>query len=114
MQACLFTARQDSKIGPTATDKVIYKLPREQWKIVLLNKYLAYISIGIFDKIQEMLKQNYADYTRNNTCDIPRRGAALHCYKVLFIVGSVVIKWLYNIKVETVIYVIILEVNTVR
>ena len=66
-----------SKIGPTATDKVIHKLPREQWKIVVPNKYPAYISMEIFDKIQEMLKQNYADYTRNKTRGIPRRGAAL-------------------------------------
>ena len=33
-----------------------------------------------------------------------------HCYKVLFIAEFVVIKWLYNIKVETVIYVITLGV----
>ncbi len=40
-----------SKIGPTATDKVTRKLPREQWKIIIPNKYPAYISVGIFDKI---------------------------------------------------------------
>jgi DNA invertase Pin-like site-specific DNA recombinase len=66
-----------SKIGPTATDKVTRKLPREQWKIVIPNKYPAYISIDIFDKIQEMLKQNYAEYSRNKTRGIPRQGAAL-------------------------------------
>jgi DNA invertase Pin-like site-specific DNA recombinase len=68
---------QTSKTGPTATDKVIRKLPREQWKIVIPNKYPAYISVDLFDKIQDMLKQNYAEYTRNKTRGIPRHGAAL-------------------------------------
>lgn len=66
-----------SRIGPTATDKVTRKLPREQWKIVIPDKYPAYISTDIFDKIQDMLKQNYAEYTRNKTRGIPRQGAAL-------------------------------------
>ncbi|MGD0466246.1 MAG: recombinase family protein [Gammaproteobacteria bacterium] len=66
-----------SKIGPTATDKTTRKLPREQWKIVVPDKYPAYISVETFDTIQEMLKQNYAEYTRNKTRGVARPGAAL-------------------------------------
>jgi len=66
-----------SKIGPSAVDKVTRKLPPDQWKVVIHNKYPAYISINVFDKIQDMLKQNYAEYTRNKTRGIPRQGAAL-------------------------------------
>jgi DNA invertase Pin-like site-specific DNA recombinase len=66
-----------SKIGPSAIDKVTRKLPPEQWKIVIPNKYPAYISTDLFDKIQNMLKQNYAEYVRNKTRGVPRQGAAL-------------------------------------
>ncbi len=66
-----------SKIGPTATDKKTRKLPREQWKIVIPDKYPSYISVETFDTIQEMLKQNYAEYTRNKTRGVARPGAAL-------------------------------------
>ena len=66
-----------SKTGPSAIDKVTRKLPQEQWKIVIPNKYPAYISTELFDTIQAMLKQNYSEYTRNKTRGIPRQGAAL-------------------------------------
>ena len=66
-----------SKIGPLATDKMTRKLPQEHWKVVIPDKYPAYISTEIFDKIQAMLKENYAEYSRNKTRGIPRQGAAL-------------------------------------
>lgn len=66
-----------SKTGPAATDKVTKKLPRDQWKIVIPDTYPAYITVEIFDKIEGMLKQNYAEYQRNKTRGIPRDGAAL-------------------------------------
>lgn len=66
-----------SKIGPSAIDKVTRKLPQDQWKIVIPNKYPGYISTELFDTIQGMLKQNYSEYTRNKTRGVPRQGAAL-------------------------------------
>lgn len=66
-----------SKIGPLATDKVTRKLPKEHWKVVIPHKYPAYISPEVFDKIQAMLKENYAEYNRNKTRGIPRQGSAL-------------------------------------
>lgn len=66
-----------SKVGLGASDKVTRKLPREQWKIVIPEKYPAYISVELFEKIEAMLKQNYAEYTRNKTRGVPRPGAAL-------------------------------------
>ena len=65
------------KIEPTDKNKVTRRLPREQWKIAIPEKYPAYIPVDLFDKIQEMLKQNYAEYNRNKTRGIPREGAAL-------------------------------------
>jgi DNA invertase Pin-like site-specific DNA recombinase len=61
--------------GPRqATQK---KLPVEQWRIRVNDKYPAYISWPTFEQIQTMLLNNYAEYDRNKTRGIPRPGAAL-------------------------------------
>jgi hypothetical protein len=52
-------------------------MPQEQWRIVVKDKYPAYISWETFDKIQAMLRDNHAEYDRNQTRGIPREGAAL-------------------------------------
>jgi len=52
-------------------------LPREQWRIVVKDKYPAYVSWDTFEKIQSMLRDNYAEYDRNKTRGIPRDGEAL-------------------------------------
>src|SRR4051812_21512430 len=53
------------------------KLPCEQWRVVVRDKYPAYISWEIFEKIQAMLQDNYAEYSRNKTRGVPREGATL-------------------------------------
>jgi DNA invertase Pin-like site-specific DNA recombinase len=52
-------------------------LPREQWRVVVKDKYPAYISWETFEKIQTMLRDNYAEYDRNKTRGVPRDGEAL-------------------------------------
>ncbi len=51
-------------------------LPIEEWKIVVKDKYPAYISWDCFEKIRRMLKDNYAEYNRHKTRGVPRQGAA--------------------------------------
>jgi DNA invertase Pin-like site-specific DNA recombinase len=63
--------------GPSVTDKSIKKLSQKEWKILVKDKYPAYVSWEVFEKIQEMLKDNYAEYDRNKTRGIPRPGEAL-------------------------------------
>ena len=41
------------------------------------DKYPAYVSWETFEKIQAMLQDNYAEYSRNKTRGVPREGAAL-------------------------------------
>lgn len=53
------------------------RLPMSQWKICLKDKYPAYISWEQFEKIQAMLRDNYAEYDRNRTRGIPRSGKAV-------------------------------------
>jgi DNA invertase Pin-like site-specific DNA recombinase len=61
-----------------SSGKTIQKcLPMEQWRICVKDKYPAYISWETFEKIQDMLRDNYAEYNRNKSRGIPRPGAAL-------------------------------------
>ena len=60
------------------------RLPMDEWRICVKDKYPAYISWETFEKIQAMLKDNYAAYDRNKSRGIPRPGVALlhglvHC-----------------------------------
>jgi DNA invertase Pin-like site-specific DNA recombinase len=52
-------------------------LPLEHWRIRVNDKYPAYIAWDTYERIQAMLKDNYAEYDRNKTRGIPRPGAAL-------------------------------------
>lgn len=62
----------------TACGKKAQKqLPMDQWKIIVKDKYPAYINWETFEKIQAMLKDNYAEYDRNKSRGIPREGSAL-------------------------------------
>ncbi len=53
------------------------RLPIEQWKILVRDKYPAYINWETFEKIQAMLADNYAEYDRNKSRGVPRPGSAL-------------------------------------
>jgi DNA invertase Pin-like site-specific DNA recombinase len=52
-------------------------LPIEQWKVCIRDKYPAYISWETFEKIYDMLRDNYSEYDRNKTRGVPRNGKAL-------------------------------------
>lgn len=55
----------------------VKRLPIEEWKIVIQDKYPAYITWQSYEKIQAMVKDNYAEYDRNKTRGVPRAGTAL-------------------------------------
>lgn len=52
-------------------------LSQQEWKICVKDKYPAYISWETYERIQAMLKENYAQYDRNRTRGVPRPGKAL-------------------------------------
>lgn len=52
-------------------------LPLNQWRIVVRDRYPAYISWETFEKIRQMLRDNHAEYDRNKTRGVPRDGQAL-------------------------------------
>ena len=53
------------------------KLPPQQWRYCVKDKYPQYISWETFERIQSMLRDNYAEYARNKTRGVPREGKAL-------------------------------------
>ena len=53
------------------------RLPIDEWRIRINDKYPAYVSWETFEQIQDMLQDNYAEYDRNKSRGIPRPGAAL-------------------------------------
>lgn len=59
------------------TVKKAERLPMEQWRILVKDKYPAYVDWETFERIQKMLEDNHAEYDRNKTRGIPREGKAL-------------------------------------
>jgi len=49
----------------------------EDWTVMIKDRYPSYISWETFEQIQSMLSNNYAEYDRNRTRGVPRKGAAL-------------------------------------
>lgn len=52
-------------------------LPMSEWRICVKDKYPGYISWQTYEKIQAMLKDNYAEYSCYQSRGIPREGKAL-------------------------------------
>lgn len=57
--------------------KKIKRVQMDQWKYVVKDKFPKYIPWETFETIQNMLKENHAEYSRNKTRGIPRLGKAL-------------------------------------
>ncbi len=53
------------------------RLAMDEWRIVVRDVYPAYVDWETFERIQAMLKDNYAEYDRNQTRGVPRPGSAL-------------------------------------
>ena len=52
-------------------------LPQSEWRIVVHDRYPAYISWETYQRIQAMLRDNRAEYDRDPTPGVPREGQAL-------------------------------------
>lgn len=54
-----------------------YSCPMGEWRVLIRDKYPAYISWEEFERIQQMLHDNYAEYDHFRTRGVPRDGPAL-------------------------------------
>jgi DNA invertase Pin-like site-specific DNA recombinase len=68
--------RSTTSRAPSGKSKT-RRSPFGQWKIMVPNKYPAYIPWETFEQIQAMLQDNYAEYDRNRSRGVPRPGTAL-------------------------------------
>lgn len=62
---------------PSAARRTPQRRPMTEWRIVIHDKYPAYIDWATFEKIQAMIRDNYSDYDKNKTRGVPRPGKAL-------------------------------------
>jgi DNA invertase Pin-like site-specific DNA recombinase len=53
------------------------RLSHAEWKVIVHNRYPAYITWETFERIQAILEANYAAYEHNRRRGVPRHGAAL-------------------------------------
>src|SRR3954467_13547864 len=53
------------------------RCPMAEWKVVVKDRYPAYVGWEDFERIQAMLHDNHAEYARHRTRGVPREGAAL-------------------------------------
>jgi DNA invertase Pin-like site-specific DNA recombinase len=70
--------------NPGKTGTTCSPVPRPEWQVCLQDRRPAYISWDTYLRIEEMLRDNYAEYNRNKTRGVPRDGTALlhgimHC-----------------------------------
>jgi DNA invertase Pin-like site-specific DNA recombinase len=52
-------------------------LPIDQWRVLIRDRYPAYIDWDTFERIAAMIRDNHSEYQRNQTRGMPRRGQAL-------------------------------------
>src|SRR5215210_34686 len=63
--------------GPNGNIVKTKRLPMKEWRILIKDKYPAYVNWETFERIQAMLQDNHAEYERNMTRGVPRAGRAL-------------------------------------
>ena len=62
---------------PAAARRTPQRRPMTEWRVVLRDKYPAYVDWATFETIQAMIRDNYSDYDKNKTRGVPRPGKAL-------------------------------------
>ncbi len=68
---------QTVRTGPGPGQARQQRLPLEQWRFLVNDKYPAYVSWETYERIQVMLGDNHAEYDNNKTRGVPRSGSAL-------------------------------------
>jgi hypothetical protein len=63
--------------GPNGNVVKTKRLPMEQWRILIKDKYPAYVGWETFERIQRMLQDNHAEYASKMARGVPREGKAL-------------------------------------
>lgn len=75
--AFVYGRTRTERSGPGPRQCRQRRLPINEWKVCVKDKYPPYVSWETFETIQAMLQDNDAEYDRNKTRGIPRPGQAL-------------------------------------
>ena len=62
---------------PTKARSTPARRPMTEWRVVIRDKYPAYIGWATFETIQAMIRDNHSEYDKNKTRGVPRPGQAL-------------------------------------
>ena len=63
--------------APAPQQRDPHRLPEPEWRVVIRDKYPAYIDWATFEKVQAMIRDNHSEYEKNKTRGVPRAGKAL-------------------------------------
>src|SRR5262245_38720103 len=69
--------KTQSQVPPGGGRPQQRRQPLSQWKVIVHDRYPAYITWETFERIQGIVDDNYATYEHNKRRGIPRQGAAL-------------------------------------
>jgi DNA invertase Pin-like site-specific DNA recombinase len=75
--AFVYGRTRTERLGPGPRPCRLKRLPTNEWKVCVKDKYPPYVSWETFETVQAMLQDNYAEYDRNKSRGIPRPGKAL-------------------------------------
>jgi DNA invertase Pin-like site-specific DNA recombinase len=75
--AFVYGRRRTMRTRPGAQHCQFKSLPIAEWRVRVNDKYPAYIIWETYERIQAMLKENYAEYECKQTRGVARSGAAL-------------------------------------
>ena len=69
--------KTQSQVPPGGGRPQQRRQPLSQWKVIVHDRYPAYITWETFERIQAIVDDNYATYEHNQRRGVPRQGAAL-------------------------------------
>jgi DNA invertase Pin-like site-specific DNA recombinase len=75
--AFVYGRRKTIRNGMSTVDIKRRFVPPEQWRIIVKDKYPSYISWPTFEKNQEIIQNNYAEYNKRISSGMPRKGELL-------------------------------------
>jgi DNA invertase Pin-like site-specific DNA recombinase len=75
--ASAYGKTQDQIIDFQTKKRKRSRLPVEEWRYLVKDKFPGYISWEVYEMIQRMLQENYSEYVKKETTGIVRKGKAL-------------------------------------
>jgi len=69
--------KRQTQVPPAGGRPRQRRVPRAEWKVIMHDRYPAYVTWETFTRIAALLDDNYGAYEHNRRRGVPRQGAAL-------------------------------------